>query len=847
MAQGMTTAQLELQKKAKAKEAARLAKMPPKPVPPPVAEPVQGPLRSQQPVATPQVTSGGRDVLRGPNPVAQGQQARRTARYQEDLQTELMTPQPATAFDKQYAGKAPGSRVDIPAQDYIRQMKDFEQTRPKMAWEDRNRPRPAAARTDIPFASEGNQTLGPDLLVRPNAHKDYQSPLPYNEQTYYPGAQTAVRAAASSNLIRDPKTGLPVSPEELRQPSAGINYPEANAPVLEKPPQVGVFNNSSKAPTQEEQWAAMPPQRRMEILRDPKLAPQARPVASMEERYAAQGMQPPKQQEPESFTGFLKDTWNRPAGSLQESAYASDQVPGVVKAGVRAIDTIGKVATRFTQENVVPPLRLGASAVNNYGETGKFEADPALVAQYQTPVAQADLSKVPAPNAAFGDKLNPSLAPEQNSNTLLGRAPSPVRDAANASAATGDAIQSSGNNTAPGSRPIYSDGKGGFSDVNAPSSTLYTPGSGLRSSGVGTPAQAQGTPGNAAYMSRPEQGIYNPTGYDNADPYGQSNGQGPGYMGPGGRASPISAASQRGTAGDPLYRPQSFEEGPKNPNTGRGTFTINHAGPLHGMGPVSGAALHQMAEQKRAQLSAAAQGGGILRQIAGINRKADRAYQKAIDAGMNVKVAQQTADGIRSQADQLVNIDKTQAQREGNQLSADTYDRRTDVSAQLEAASIQAGSSAAGDKAFGEYVKGITSEFNPKTQKWEDNPNMAARVVDMMSSYRGSNRTRIARDVWSMEKVLQSIRQDTGMDFNDITEVLDFTPGGIEIRAGEFKDMWKTSGYDLEDFVSAVLPFGDSGRVIEGIKNGRNVRIPYNVIEDNAVTPRVFRSLRGEE
>jgi hypothetical protein len=589
-----------------------------------------------------------------------------------------MTPQPATAFDKQYAGKAPGSRVDIPAQDYIRQMKDFEQTRPKMAWEDRNRPRPAAASTEIPFASEGNQTLGPDYLVRPNQYKEYQSPLPYNEQKAYPGAQTAVRAAASSNLIRDPKTGLPVSPEELRQPSAGISYPEANAPVLEKPPQVGVFNNSSKAPTQEEQWAAMSPQRRTEILRDPKLAPQARPVASMEERYAAQGMQPPKQQEPESFTGFLKDTWNRPAGSLQESAYASDQVPGIVKAGVRAVDVAGNAIARFGKENVAPPLRLGYSALQNYGETGKFEADPALVAQYQTPVAQADLSKVPAPNAAFGDKLNPSLAPEQNSNTLLGRAPSPVRDAANASAATGDAIQSSGNNTAPGTTPIYTDGKGNFSDRSAPGMTLYTPGSGLRSSGVGTPAQAQGTPGNAAYMSRPEQGIYNPTGYDNADPYGQSNGQGPGYMGPGGRASPISAASQRGTAGDPLYRPQSFDYGPRNLSTGRRQMTINHAGPLNGMGPVSGAALHQMAEQKRAQLSAAAQGGGILRQIDGINRKADRAYQKAIDAGMNVKVAQQTADGIRSQADQLVEMDRNKVGYGRNQVEQDQVDAYRD-------------------------------------------------------------------------------------------------------------------------------------------------------------------------
>ena len=207
-------------------------------------------------------------------------------------------------------------------------------------------------------------------------------------------------------------------------------------------------------------------------------------------------------------------------------------------------------------------------------------------------------------------------------------------------------VQDSGNDTAPGSRPIYKQVDGSYSDVQTSGSTPYTPSNPIRSEGVGS----------------------NPTGYDNADPYGQRNGQGAGYMGSGGRA---------GGANDSLRRPQSFDYGPRNPNTGRRQMAINHAGPLNGMGPISGGGLHQMAEQKRAKLQAnrlagASHGGGILRQVNSLNSKAEKAYTNELRRTNNPSAATAASAVYKDQADRLVNFDRNSATRESTQLVSQT-------------------------------------------------------------------------------------------------------------------------------------------------------------------------------
>jgi len=251
-----------------------------------------------------------------------------------------------------------------------------------------------------------------------------------------------------------------------------------------------------------------------------------------------------------------------------------------------------------------------------------------------------------------------------------------------------DVVQDSGNNTPPGSRPIYQNGANSYSDVQAEGGTPYAPSNPIRSAGVGSST------------------------YDNTDAFGLRNGQGPGRMGVGGRVS--------GNAS--LYRPLSFEEGPKNPNTGRGTFTINHAGPLHGMGPVSGAALHQMAEQKRAKLQAnrmsgAAEGGNILRQIARINRKADRAYQDALKRTHNPKVAKEMSEGIRAQADQLVGLDQNNARRYGDRLQRDAWSERTAADVQTAMATEQSRAAAANTKASAEAQDTFLENMFSETDK----------------------------------------------------------------------------------------------------------------------------------
>jgi hypothetical protein len=115
--------------------------------------------------------------------------------------------------------------------------------------------------------------------------------------------------------------------------------------------------------------------------------------------------------------------------------------------------------------------------------------------------------------------------------------------------------------------------------------------------GVGTPSE-QGSPG-----------VYNPTGYDNANPYG--------------------------TSGSVPNMPTSLRAGNRQFGGGAG----------------SGG------------------GGDLSRQVASINSRADKAFNDALEAGMNTKAAARIAGSIRDGATQLIGGDRNSIFRDQNQVA----------------------------------------------------------------------------------------------------------------------------------------------------------------------------------
>ena len=78
--------------------------------------------------------------------------------------------------------------------------------------------------------------------------------------------------------------------------------------------------------------------------------------------------------------------------------------------------------------------------------------------------------------------------------------------------------------------------------------------------------------------------------------------------------------------------------------------------------------VNQRSALRTRQLAGASEGGDTLRQITKVQERADRAYQKAINRGLNSKAAARARDGILEQAGQLIDYDRNMVYRQGQNL-----------------------------------------------------------------------------------------------------------------------------------------------------------------------------------
>jgi hypothetical protein len=439
--------------------------------------------------------------------------------------------------------------------------------------------------------------------------------------------------------------------------------------------------------------------------------------------------------------GFLKDAYqSNDPGYFTEPAYRSENVPGIVKAGVRAVDQFGRFITGVDTS----PIRKGYDRVVNYGETGRFE-------DKNKPL---DLSGGAAPSAALGDKLNPSLAGTevpQSSNTLLGRT--------NA-AATGNAPSAPAQEEQ--SYTYYKNSDGSFSDkpmdANSIAQTVQP-----RRQGVG------GTQGGGALV------------YNNADPYNLQGQGGPGQL-----------TGLRGRGANTPYARQNTGLQPTDNVANRygaanlGALSGMNAGTYEGQVAAAQERNARSAARVRAnRLAGASEGGDILRQINKLNDRAGRAYETALGRGMNSKAAARAAEAVQAQADNLVGAQSNLVRDRGNELGyrasmegTEAYRERTAMDAQLGALGLNAAQakiaaeaeSLASERGY-EMIKDIATVNGP------DGPEVDyagwALAIDMLG-VDPRDRASITKNATALRGVIQAR--------NEIATKLGYNPDGATMK-----------------------------------------------------------------
>ena len=373
--------------------------------------------------------------------------------------------------------------------------------------------------------------------------------------------------------------------------------------------------------------------------------------------------------------------------------------------------SLGRESTVLNNAQAInPPQRIAVAGGN-----------PSFNLPEQTTQAQHLYSTATDPNTSFMNRVNAVASLPGASRTATspivadggGGAPvtgangndvyvspaeqeaSGLRNLRNAGGTPTNVVQGSGNNaaatgnTAPGSRTVYSDGEGGFSDTQGPSMSAYTPGSGAQSSGIADTSGGTRSPiVSAAERDKFLAGVPEIAGrtpYNNADPYNLQGQGGPGQL-----------SGLRGRGADVPYQRQNTGLQPTNNVADRyGAATLRGPGGSSYESQVAAAREVNAKSAARAnRLAGASEGGDILRQINKLNSRAGSAYNTALGRGMNSKAAARAADVYKGQADALVGADRNQAQREGDRLSAASYDKRTQADAAYREQLIQQGYSA---------------------------------------------------------------------------------------------------------------------------------------------------------
>jgi hypothetical protein len=655
-------------------------------------------------------------------------------------------------------------------------------------------------------------------------------------------------------------------------PTIGIN---AQTDATLPPGRTGYLDSSPGAATFEEQWANLTPEAKSAALLDPKFAPTARTLATMDERYAAQGIEPPKRSPfldtqrgyvglPEAVGLVGEALLNTTPEQAAESARARG---GFTEFGAntglainRGATSLAQAGGRFIGENVYPPLAYVGQSVSNYGAGGEFAPDSDNPARYLPELMKDESGRPKRPAGAA--EANAELAAAETGGVRRNVA----REAEVGAGGRGrDYTELDENFVGP-----------------VPDTNLTNDISGLRREGINPYSpeadlalqdrQGNGASRNLAGLRKSIAG--SPTGAVNLGDRGVAGG--PDIFASIGEEEEVAFTGAGRRAGD-YTRPQ-------HETIGTGNFLSEGIGVPGGNFLGGGGSLihdsptqfsNRGATQRRDQANpftirrgrsslpqlreylgggknfggGAGEGAAITRQINAARKKAQRAYDEAISEGKTENVARAAADAQLVGIDQLVaqgrnivGLDRNQVGREG--IAADQEFRAARL--QMDAQLAQAELAGKGMEFFrDEYLPLLATVRNPDTGEQEVDSQLHARLIDLTS---GMTDTRVARDVASMEKVIFEINEQLGgVQINDITELFDITAdGGLSFEAGTFNDVLKTPGYTARDWLADFLPFGATGDVLVGSKNGEEVRVAAGDLQRMGLTPAVLQTLFGD-
>lgn len=197
---------------------------------------------------------------------------------------------------------------------------------------------------------------------------------------------------------------------------------------------------------------------------------------------------------------------------------------------------------------------------------------------------------------------------------------------------------------------------------------------------------------------------------------------------------------------------------------------------------------NNMAGGGRRMGGGAAPGGNILRQVQNLNRRADRMQQELVEGGMNTKGATRMSQGLRDQADQLLdyqrNRDFADVSRERIAEDAAYREQALGVQAAKNAADMEA----AAREVNNEWVRDLATINGPDGEAIQDydglafaadylgiDPRNRAQMTANSTALRGLlnfrrdliKKVRYLPDRAEMDRIMSEARSTTNLDLSD--------------------------------------------------------------------------------
>jgi hypothetical protein len=224
------------------------------------------------------------------------------------------------------------------------------------------------------------------------------------------------------------------------------------------------------------------------------------------------------------------------------------------------------------------------------------------------------------------------------------------------------------------------------------------------------------------------------------------------------------------------------------------------------------------------QFRGGAAGGGdqTLRAITAINRRANKAFEDALGAGMNTKAAARIAGSIRDGATQINFQDRTQATERNTAATIEGQKEIAELRNISARETLDAEQARALDDASFEDLKGLSYTPNPETGVMEFNQQQfseslfAAGGRDALAGFSGTTKHALFRQGSNVRKFISNANEYLAKEGKRVDNVGDMLKGANLTKGGKLAQTHTTlmqalrdKNIDITDIFGETLTLGD--------------------------------------